>query len=331
MACTNERVKLIRLDGADGREEFLTEVIAGLCAEQKHLPCRFFYDDRGSRLFEEICRQPEYYPTDCERHILRERSGDIVADLRSDSALVELGSGSADKTRLLIESFLERFGRFRYVPIDISEGALRDSAAVLLDAYPRLEVHALVADYSSGLRHIQRAMTAPGLIAWLGSSVGNFDRSEAAGFLRDIRDGMKLNDRFLMGVDLIKERSVLEAAYNDAAGVTARFNKNILRRINRELGGYFDLDQFEHRAIWNEDESRIEMHLVSRRRQTVHIDAADLSVTFKRDETIHTENSHKYAPDQVEALAEVADLRLLQQWTDPEAFFSVNVLAPKGG
>jgi len=304
------------------------EVRAGLGARPKRLPCRFLYDEEGSLLFEAICELPEYYPTRAERQILEARADEIAALFPERISLVELGSGSASKTRLLIDALLRRHGALRYVPVDISRSILEESARSLLESYAGLEVRAIASEYEEGLRHLRGDADRPRLVAWLGSNVGNFERSEAAAFLGNVRDCMAARDRLLLGVDLRKDPAVLERAYDDARGVTARFNKNLLARINRDLGGRFDLAAFAHRARWNESEGRMEMHLVSLRAQEVRIDALDLTVGFAAGEAIHTESSYKYAPREIDALADDAKLAVVRRWLDPAARFSLNLLAP---
>lgn len=316
------------VEGADTNSaEFARDVKAGLTVWPKRLPCRYFYDSEGSLLFEEICKLPEYYLTRAEREILQERATEIASRLPKDITLVELGSGNAVKTRLLLEAFLRHQGALRYVPVDISRTALEESSFKLLEEYPRLEIVAIAGEYRDGLRHLKAQTDCPKLILWLGSNVGNFERSEAASFLRRVRDAMSASDRLLVGIDLRKDRAVLEKAYDDSRGVTTRFNLNILARINRELGGHFDLEAFRHRAVYNEEEGRIEMYLISARAQQVSIDHLGLEVSFAADETIHTENSYKYSSAEIEALASAAGLQIKYQWLDAERRFSVNLLA----
>jgi dimethylhistidine N-methyltransferase len=216
----------------------------------------------------------------------------------------------------------------RYVTIDISPSALEDSSETLLQDYPRLEVVALAAEYTQGLRWLESHDADAKLILWLGSNVGNFDRPDAAAFLSRVRATMQPEDRLLMGVDLRKPRTILEPAYDDAQGITAGFNFNLLRRINRELGGRFDLRQWQHRALWREDPGRVEMHLVSRMDQSIYVDVLDRTFTFKAGETIHTESSHKYSLHEIQSLAAAAEMRIQRQWLDARSWFSLNLLAP---
>src|SRR5262249_41149608 len=296
-------------------------------ARRKRLHCRYFYDAEGSRLFEEICALPEYYLTRTERRILRERAAEIARGFPGPVALVELGSGSAVKTRLLIEALLAEHGALRYVPVDISRSILEESARALLADYPRLEIRALAAEYQEGLRQLHREHDRPKLILWLGSNIGNLDRPEAAAFLAGGRRALDGGDRPLLGIDLRKQPSPLEAAYDDPAGGTARFHPNLLARLHPPLGGDFDLDGFRHRAVYQEEEGRIEMYLDSRRAQQVRIGRLERAFDFAEGEPIHTENSYKYSLAEIDALARATGLHLAAQWLDPDRGFSVNLFA----
>ena len=329
----HDRLTLVEADRALP-SDFAADVRAGLTAPRKQLSCRHFYDAEGSALFEEICALPEYYLTRAEQEILDAHAGAIVAAATPDAALVELGSGSAVKTRTIIEAALAARGRddkmVRYVPIDISRSMLLESSRALLEDYAAVEITAIAAEYRAGLRWLER-QREPKLILWLGSNVGNFARPEAARFLRGVRAAMSPADRLLMGVDLRKPRAILEAAYDDAAGVTARFNLNLLARINRELGGHFELDAFRHRARWNERLGRVEIRIESLRAQQVRIDALRLDVPFRAGEKIYTESSYKYSFAEIERLARAAGLVVDERWLDGRRRFSVNLLAPLSG
>jgi dimethylhistidine N-methyltransferase len=242
--------------------------------------------------------------------------------------VVELGSGDARKTRILLEAMLRRDGRLRYVPIDISTAALDAAARELRAEYPALEVVPVAAEYESALARLFAAADRPKLVLWLGSSIGNLGRAEAAAFLSRVRETLAPADRLLVGIDLRKDRGTLERAYDDSAGVTARFNRNLLVRVNRELGGGFDVAAFRHRAEYRDDVGRVEMHLVSERDVTVPIARLGLDVRFAEGEAIHTENCHKYSPAEIADLAKGARLALESHWLDSRALFSVNVLAP---
>lgn len=352
----HQRFTLIELPAASPAATFAEEVRAGLAAQPKRLPCRFFYDREGSLLFEAICELPEYYLTRTERGILERQADEIVAPFPKQVSLVELGSGSAAKTRLLIEAFLHRGVAVRYVPVDISRSMLEQSSLALLREYATLEILALAAEYRDGLRYLGGKRQAdscpefappfpvanrvdelgpeetdrPKLILWLGSNIGNLERDEAAAFLSQTRETMAASDRLLVGVDLRKDRAVLEPAYDDALGVTAQFNINLLARINRELGGEFDLAAFRHRAVYDEELGRIEMYLVSMCVQRVAIERLGLTVHFAAGEAIHTENSYKYSLGEIDAVATAAGLQIERQWLDPARRFSANLLARAG-
>ena len=309
------------------REEnsFAQDLLRGLRASPKALPSHWFYDHLGSQLFEEICELPEYYPTRCERSILEKRAPEIALCCERPASLVELGSGSASKTRLIIEAFLEHQEHLVFAPIDVSQSMLEASAETLLDDYPKLEIQAFAGRYESGLEYLSRQQRPPRLTLWLGSSIGNLDRNEAARFLRRLGEGMSAADRLLIGIDLRKDRSILEAAYADSQGVTARFDLNLLARINREHSGHFDLASFTHKATWRSGPGRVESHLVSLKAQQVRIDALDLEVSFAAGETIHTESSYKYSRDEIDWLAREAGMVCQAQWLDEHDLYSLNL------
>jgi dimethylhistidine N-methyltransferase len=322
------RYSFVESDATEELDDFGDEVERGLSAHPKSLPCRFLYDAQGSEIFEAICDLPEYYPTRTERSILERHADDIVSRFETPITLAELGSGSSTKTRLLIEALLRSQGRLRYLPVDISRSILDQSARELLDSYQGLEIHAIASEYRVGLGHLGREQRRPKLIAWLGSNIGNFAREEAARFVSGIRDAMSSDDHALFGIDLRKGRERLESAYDDAQGVTADFNLNLLARINRELGGRFRLDRFEHRARWRPVEGRVKLDLVSRVDQEVEIQDLGLAVKFREGEAIHTEDSYKYSVEEIDALAAQAGLRVVERWLDDRAWFSLNLLAP---
>jgi L-histidine Nalpha-methyltransferase len=310
------------------RDDFARDVRAGLTGVPKRLPCRYFYDGEGSMLFEEICTLPEYYLTRAEHEILDKHVAAIAAGVPAEVTLVELGSGSAAKTRLLIEALLRSRERLRYVPVDISRRMLEASSQALLDHYARLEITAIAGEYEDGLELIAAETDPPRLVLWLGSNIGNLDRVEATAFLRRLRAATAVTDQVLCGVDLRKDRAGLERAYDDARGVTARFNLNLLARINRELGGRFQLGTFRHRAVYDEEAGRISMYLVSARAQRVRIDALGLDVEFAAGETIHTEDSYKYSLAEIDALGAGGGWRVQARWLDHFGRFSVNLLVP---
>lgn len=304
------------------------DVRSGLLAAQKRLPCCWFYDEEGSRLFEEICATPEYYVTRAEDELLKTHAPAIVTSLPPATTVVELGSGSAAKTRRILDALAATGRLARYVMIDISPSALAASAAALARDYPTLPLVALCAEYEEGLERLATLAPAPRLVLWLGSNVGNFHRDEAAAFLARLRARLAPADRLLLGIDLRKGRAVLEPAYDDAAGVTARFNQNLLVRVNRELGGDFDVADFRHRATWNEADGRIEMWLDARRDLRVRITALDLAVDFRRGEALHTENSYKYSEAEIDTLAERAGLRVAGRWFDGGRRVAETLLLP---
>ncbi len=309
---------------ADPIQRFAADVRSGLGRVPKSLPCVYFYDKVGSELFEQICLQPEYYCTRAEAEILQKHARDIASHCHNPVQLVELGSGSSAKTRILLEAFVRAGMRTTYVPIDISSEILAESAAELDRALPPLTVKPVAARYEEGLEMIDPSDGSV-LLLWLGSSIGNFERGAAKAFLDGLLERLSSGDRLLLGVDLLKNSATLEAAYNDRAGVTAAFNLNLLARINRELGGAFDLDRFDHSAVFNAAEGRVEMYLVSRCEQRVRIEALDMTVSFSRGERIHTENSHKYRAEDIAALARPASGVVVRQWFDPRGQFSLNL------
>ncbi len=298
------------------------ELRRGLAAQPKRLPCRLFYDEEGSRLFEEICRRPEYYVPAAETEIIAARRSEIIERSSYPSTMVELGSGSATKTRLLIETALASGHGLRYVPIDVSASAVEESVRLLATDYPTLTVEALVGEYQAGLDLLASKDWPNKLVLWLGSNIGNLTREEAAVFLARVGDTLGADGRLLVGIDMRKDRDTLEAAYNDEAGLTARFNLNILARLNRDFGADFDLDAFSHRAVYREDEGRIEMHLVCDREQRINVAGLGAVIEMAAGDFIHTESSHKYSQAEIEELAGRARLRLEESWTDGAARFS---------
>lgn len=299
----------------------------GLSRRPKRLPPWLFYDAAGSRLFDEITERPEYYPTRTERGILTEHAETMIARAAHGGRLriIELGAGSADKTRLLLKAAVERQGTVVYEPVDVSASALSGARERIEREIEGVDVAPRVMDYTHG-NGLDLEAAGEGerrLVLYIGSSIGNFDPPEAMRLLRRVRGGLKEGDGLLLGVDLKKDEGTLLAAYDDFAGVTADFNLNLLTRLNRELDADFYLDSFAHRAVWNEAESRIEMHLESRVRQTVRLTALGMDVEFGEGETIHTENSYKYAPGQAEAMLAEAGFGAAGSWTDERGWFGV--------
>jgi L-histidine Nalpha-methyltransferase len=297
----------------------------GLSASPKTLPPKWFYDKVGSELFEDITRLREYYPTRAEREILEAHASDVAATSRCDT-LLELGSGSSIKTRLLIDAMRAHGGLRSYVALDVSEDALQDAGMSLVADYPDLAVHGMVADFE----HQLDLLPAGGhrLVAFLGSTIGNFEPASRAAFLRSLRASLTPGDRFLLGADLVKSPEVLVAAYDDAAGVTAAFNKNVLSVLNLGLGAGFDLDAFDHRAVWDAQNEWIEMRLRSRREQDVHVDALDLDVHFDAGEEMRTEISAKFRRETLTADLTAAGFAPAGWWTDEAGRFSLSLWEP---
>ncbi|MFL6228220.1 MAG: L-histidine N(alpha)-methyltransferase [Pyrinomonadaceae bacterium] len=333
---TEARLRLHRLaeGGVDTRAAFAADVVHGLTSEPKRLPPKYFYDELGSHLFEAICLLPEYYLTRAEDEILSRRAAEIAAACGDESIrLVEFGSGSSTKTRHLIDALLGRQDELLYLPIDISPSALEAAAKTLLETYPRLSVEAYAGDYDAALARLERDQPLRGtrtLVLFLGSNIGNFEPDEARRFLGKVRGTLRAGDALLVGADLKKDAATLEAAYDDALGVTAAFNLNLLARINRELGADFDPRAFRHVAVYNERAGRVEMHLESTRAQDVQIAALALEVRFAAGERIHTENSHKYAPAELDALAARAGFSRAGAWLDARGRFSSTLFCAVG-
>ena len=306
-------------------DDFARAVSEGLSREQKELPCRFLYDARGSDLFEDITVLDEYYPTRTEAAILEQCSPEIAADTPAGAMLVEFGSGSSVKTEILLAA-LDKLGV--YVAIDVSQSALDDASARIGKRFPGLRIETLVADFAEPMQLPGREDASAILGFFPGSTIGNLTREEAVKLLRHFGQVLGSGARFVVGVDLKKDLSRLLPAYDDAKGVTAAFNKNILSRINRELGADFDVGAFDHEARWNDDKGRVEMHLVSRHSQMVHVRGEAFS--FDAGESIHTENSHKYAVEEFQELAQKAGWEPSKVWTDRDVLFSVHELVYRG-
>lgn len=305
------------------QDTFADDVRAGLTSDPKSLMCRYFYDQLGSQLFEEICEQPEYYLTRAETEILQQHGESIAEQMAQEPILVELGSGSGLKTRILLNALLSKFGQLTYLPVDISTSMLEESAQQLLQDFPRLSVSGISGEYRFGLQQLKKLSGQSKLILWLGSNVGNMNRCEAAQFLSEVGSLMLADDRFLMGVDRLKDVQVLHDAYNDAAGVTARFNLNILGRLQRELHAELDLSNFQHSAKFDPQEGRIEMSLESLCEQTIQLRDLDLTVKLAANEQILTEHCHKYSESQIKELAQAAGLEICNWWSDSQQRFSL--------
>jgi L-histidine Nalpha-methyltransferase len=303
------------------------DVREGLSSPFKEIPPKYFYDERGSRLFEAITELDEYYPTRTERAILDARAGEIVAGSRP-TTLIELGSGAATKTPILLDAMRDLGTLQTYVPVDISEEITRRVAAEMVAEYEGLHVRGIVCDYETHLERVPREEGA--LIAFLGGTIGNFRPGPRRSFLARIATLMYPGDRFLLGTDLVKDRRVLEAAYNDSRGVTAEFNKNVLLVLNRELDADFDPDQFEHVAFWDADNEWMDIRLRSLSEQFYDVRALDMRVHFARNEEMRTEISTKFTRDRLEASYADAGLELVEWWTDPDELYALSLAKPAG-
>jgi dimethylhistidine N-methyltransferase len=300
--------------------EFETDVLEGLNAIPKHLPAKYFYDAAGSRLFERITELPEYYPTRCEMRILRRHAADIANMIPSGAALVEFGSGSSRKARILLKAAATKLAA--YVPVDICGEMIEQEAAELRIDFPQVKILPVTADICKPFNLPAEAKEAAARVGFFpGSTIGNFEPHEASGFLRNAANILGRGALLIIGVDLIKSADILNAAYNDAERVTAQFNLNLLTRINRELGGNFQLDTFEHHAFYNRERHRVEMHLASLKRQKVKV-AGD-TIDFRAGETIHTENSYKYSIESLSALARGVGWMPVAAWMDSRKYFSL--------
>lgn len=300
------------------------DVRTGLTAARKSLPPRWFYDALGSSLFDTICFLPEYYVTRAEAEVLSTHRSEIVHAFGTDVRLVELGSGAARKTRILLDVLTARQRDVEYVPVDVDATMLERSAGELLSEYDRLRITGICSDFTAPSKPLAALPPHRGrtVALFLGSTIGNLDPDAAVSMLRDLHGALRPGDALLLGTDLQKEKSVLEAAYDDELGVTAAFNLNLLGRINRELGGEFDISSFAHEALYDETLGRIEMHIVSRIGQTVRIGALDLDLHFEEGETIHTENSWKHTDATIAELATASGFALTEVWKDSRQWFA---------
>jgi L-histidine Nalpha-methyltransferase len=310
------------LTPADLAAALREDVRAGLTATPKRLPPKYFYDARGSELFEEITRLPEYYPTRAERSILEARAGEI-AELTKARSLVELGSGSSEKTHLLLRALRDVGSLASYVPVDVSSDAIEWALPGLVSAYPGLEVHGVVADVERHLEHLP--LDGSRLVAFLGGTIGNFEPAQRSRFLAALGSTLRPGDALLLGTDLVKDPRRLVQAYDDAAGVTAAFNRNLLEVVNRELGATFDVTGFQHVAVWDADNDWIEMRLRSTRRQRVDVPALSLQVDFADGEELRTEISAKFRRAGVARELTEAGLRPAQWWTDEPGDFALSL------
>lgn len=318
--------------------EFVKDVEKGLADKQKHISPKFFYDKKGSKLFEEICSQPEYYLNRIESLILKRSLNEITNIVgEKEISIIELGNGNSLKTRILLKPFLGNLKKACYFPIDVSLKMLKKSIKDLSKEYVNLEIFGICSDYVSGLMKINDFMKMKDnipknkLIIFLGSSIGNFDPKEAKNFLCSLKRYIRQEDALLIGIDLEKDKRILDKAYNDKKGLTAKFNLNILARINRELDGEFKLSSFEHKSFYNIHKHRIEMHLESKVDQEVRVGAIKKTFHFKKGETIHTENSYKYSQNNLNKLVKNAGLEMIQSFTDRKKQYTLILLKKVSG
>ncbi len=320
----DSRIEYIDLSPAGDR--FLDDVIEGLTSVPKTLPCKYFYDEKGSVLFEQITQLPEYYPTRTEIAIMERFVGEMVGRFSEGVRLVEPGSGASVKTRILLREALNRGIQVRYVPIDISREFVFSSARTLASVFPGLTVQAVCADYTQGITWLGNTGDNRQTVYYFpGSTIGNFTTEEARAFMSSIRRTLRPGDGFLLGTDMKKDTSILHAAYNDATGITAQFNKHLLERVRDELGATIPVHEYDHEAVYNTRDGRIEMYLHSRSAHTISIDGN--AIPIGRGESILTEYSHKFDPEQVRLLARASGFELEESWTDDAGLFAVHWLA----
>ncbi|HKY27145.1 MAG TPA: L-histidine N(alpha)-methyltransferase [Pyrinomonadaceae bacterium] len=314
---------LVKLDPSAG---FAEDVRRGLSSQPKRLSPKYFYDELGSLLFDAICLLPEYYLTRAENEIIERYAEEIATSVDGHVTLLEMGSGSASKTKRIVEALLNNQRDLLFIPVDISASALESSSRILLQSFPRLRIEAYASEYFDALSQLSTNHTGRTLALFLGSNISNFGQAEAPRFLRALRGVLRAGDALLLGADLKKDAAILEPAYDDALGLTAAFNLNLLGRVNRELNGNFDLRSFKHDAFYNEQAGRVEIHIESTRSQTVTIRDLDMSVSFAEGERIHTENSYKYDFSDIARLASGAGFQCTRTWLDSQKRFSSNLL-----
>jgi dimethylhistidine N-methyltransferase len=315
------------VNGSVKASTFAGDVKKGLTCGNKYLLPKYFYDRAGSELFEKICSTSEYYVTRTETEILERFSDEIALANKDKEYLVELGSGSSVKTKLIIDSFLNHRNSLHYLPIDVSDIVVSSSQS-LTNQKPGLQISGFISDYVDGISLIHEFYDEPKLIIFLGSSIGNFDLIHAEKFVKFIRSRMNKEDSLLIGFDMKKDAGVLNAAYNDKEGYTSKFNLNLLRRINNELGGNFNLSLFKHHAFFNEEQSRIEMHLISLEDQSINVEAIGEVIHFKKGESIYTESSYKFTDEMLEAIAWYSNMKLANIWRDNKHYFSLCLFRP---
>jgi L-histidine Nalpha-methyltransferase len=314
----------------DDERTLANDVLDGLTKPFKELAPKHFYDARGSELFERICEQPEYYPTRTELAILQERAAEIVEGTAAGE-LVELGAGASDKARVLLDAMRDAGRLRRYIPLDVSESVVESAARTLVTDYPGLQVHGVVGDFERHLEHVPETDGAPRLVALLGGTIGNFPPGTRRAVLGKIAGALSAEDRLLLGTDLVKDPHVIEAAYNDAAGVTAEFNRNLLHVVNRELDADFAPDSFAHVAFYDRRHEWVEMRLRATRACSVLVGGLDLRVEFAAGEELRTEISAKFTRERIAADLEASGLELEQFYTDDEDLFSLSMARPAAG
>ena len=320
----NSRLNYFKPNSKVEKNSFADEISEGLNQNSKFIQPKFFYDSIGSRLFEKICSLPEYYPTRTEISILKKLQSDLPNFLDGDFRLIELGSGSSTKTRLILDILSKNQSKLEYFPIDISE-ILTESSELLLKDYPKLKITGIIDTYEGGLEFLKDYDSKNNLIIFLGSSYGNFSPDDGLDFLIKINSMMKSNDLFLIGLDLVKDKSILESAYNDSQNITAEFNLNVLNRINNELDANFVLENFRHYSIYNDQKQRIEMYVESLLNQTVTIGKSSDQIYLKKNELIHTEFSHKFQIHQIENLLKQSGFNLIKIWLDDKQHYSLSL------
>ena len=321
-----ERLSYYEPSKNKSQKTFAQELSISIRQKQKAINPKFFYDQKGSQLFEKICALPEYYLTRTEISILKQIDGKIQSYLDGNFRLVELGSGSSQKTRLLIDMLTRLQKHVEYFPIDISK-ILKTSSVALQSDYKKLHITGIIDSYENGLEFVKNYDNMKNLIIFLGSSFGNFDPEDGIKFLQKINSSMKKGDLFLIGLDLVKDKDVLCRAYNESQGITAQFNLNVLSRINSELGGNFDTSKFVHHTVYNENLNKIELYLRSLSKQTVEISNADLMLEIDEDELIHTENSHKYTISQIKQMFTITGYQIKDMWNDDNRYYSLVLLS----
>jgi L-histidine Nalpha-methyltransferase len=322
MPAQGRTIRLTDNEICTDNETFARDVLEGLTQTPKSLPCKYFYDEKGSRLFRQITELPEYYLTRCEFEILQNHRQELSAHLAGGPFnLVELGAGDGRKTRVLLEQFLDDGLNFRYVPIDICEAAVRNLIGNLKQCYAHLPCEGLTAEYFEGLRWLSERKEQRNLVLFLGSNIGNFDQAGMQVFLRHVREALNEGDLLLIGFDLIKDIPLIEKAYNDSQGITARFNLNLLQRINRDLGGNFRTDRFRFYSHFDRLSEAVESYLISVRKQAVEIEQLNRSFFFEDGEPIHTERSQKYLEPQVGRLARETGFTVIRQMKDQRSYF----------